>query len=397
MPERNKNDPKVKEAMEMLQSGVHEIFSSGKYDKYLRTMSKFTKYSARNTVLLHLQNPDVTLVAGYGDWQRKFHRYVRTGEKAMYILAPNPYKRWEYVPMVDSNGQPVLDADGKQRKESQQVNILGFRAVPVFDLSQTDGDPLPALGTDHLVGDVDRYDELMEALRRSIPAPMTFEQIQGAAKGFYSPAEDRIVLREGLEQLQAVKTFIHEGAHSLLHRKGDTLVDDVDSGDSKDSMTREVEAESVAYVVASALGLDTGEYSFGYVAGWSSSKETKELFDSLETIRKTSQFLLERIEDHLQQIESEKLGTELDAISEEISSLMLPADALSASEIRSIIESGDISDLLVRLNSTLVASVGDQTANRIEAVLKRMQVFLPTESTPVETVASQTNHHVAHI
>ncbi len=375
---------KVDEALESLAEGVKELFNSDTYAKYLSTMSKFPHYSARNTLLIQLQRPDAELICGYQEWQRTFHRFVKKGEKAITILAPCPYKKWVYADKVDDKtGAVIRNADGIPQKEPKQIIISAFKPVSVFDVSQTDGEPLPTLGVSQLEGDVARYDDLVEALKRTSQVPISFEDIEGSAKGYFSPGENRIVIRRGMEQLQTVKTVIHELTHSLLHGKANPSVAGIDTGDKKDRLTKEVEAESTAYVVAKYFGVDTSEYSFGYIAGWSSGKESKELLTSLDTIRLTAHHLIGRLETELITLEAEHQEKELTQLSAEISELLLPTEAMTLEEIRKMIVSEDITEILARLGNALVESPVSGTTDRIDKVVDRLKQFVPEDSTPV--------------
>lgn len=291
---------KTEETLERLEKGMEELFESEKYQTYLSTMAKFHSYSINNTLLIALQKPEATFIAGYQDWQRKFHRQVKSGEKGIVILAPCPQKYKEVREMIDEDtGLPVLDAQGKVRQEEIEVVQPGFRPVFVFDYSQTTGPELPGLGLKELTGEVERYEELMHVLTEVAPVPVIFDHFEGEAKGYFSPAENRIVVQKGMSQAQTLKTLIHETAHSLLHGR-EILVSDV-GDEKKDRKTKEVEAESVAYVVSERFGLDTSEYSFGYIAGWSSGRSMKELKGALTTIRKTSDSIIALVEEKLKQ------------------------------------------------------------------------------------------------
>ena len=291
---------KTEETLEKLEKGLEELFESEKYQIYLSTMAKFHSYSINNTLLIALQKPGATFIAGYQDWQKKFHRQVKSGEKGIVILAPCPQRFKKVREMIDEDtGLPVLDEQGKVRQEEVEVVQPGFRPVYVFDYSQTTGPELPGLGVEELTGEVERYEELIKALIDAAPVPVTLETFEGEAKGYFSPAENRIVVQKGMSQAQTLKTLIHETAHSLLHGK-EVLVSDV-GDEKKDRKTKEVEAESVAYVVSEHFGLDTSEYSFGYIAGWSSGRSMKELKGALTAIRKTSDFIITLVEEKLKQ------------------------------------------------------------------------------------------------
>ena len=295
---------KVKEITDQLEQGIQDLFESEKYMSWLRTMSKFHDYSLNNTLLIAFQRPDATLVAGYTAWQKQFGRQVQKGEKAIKILAPAPYKEKVEMEKIDPiTRTPILDADGKPVREVQEVTRPAFKVVSVFDVSQTEGREIPSLGVDELSGDVREYEMFFEALKRSCPVPMEFENIEGSAKGYYHQMDQRIAIREGMSQVQTIKTAIHEMAHQRLH-----AVDPLDEKSEIINQTRsskEVEAESVAYTVCQHYGIETSDYSFAYVAGWSHGKETPELKASLNTIRKTANEMITEIDGHIAEINKE--------------------------------------------------------------------------------------------
>lgn len=263
----------IDEISKELEQGVKSLFTSERYRAYLDCMSRFRNYSFNNTVLIFCQMPTATLVAGYGAWRDKFKRQVKRGEKAIKILAPCPHKKVREVENEDGT------------TEEREIRWTSFRAVNVFDVSQTEGDALPTI-CERLSGSVDVCPDAFDRLRAISSVPVDFEDISSGANGYYSPSENRIVIQSGMSDIQSVKTLAHEMAHSILH---------CPDGDEKsaDRRTREVQAESVAYIVCSALGLDTSEYSFGYVAGWSECQELNELSDSMDAIRKTAGQILD--------------------------------------------------------------------------------------------------------
>lgn len=301
----NKNAQQVREITDKLEQGIKELFESERFKEYLRTMSKFYNYSFNNTLLIAMQKPEATYVAGYTSWQRNFDRQVMKGEKCIKILAPAPYKAQEEREKIDPVTQkPVIGADGKAVTETVEVLRPAFKVVSVFDVSQTDGKELPDIIVDELKGTVENYEAFFDALRQESPVPISFEDIPGGAKGFFSPVESRIAIQEGMSEIQTVKTAIHEIAHAKLHAvKPD---EKAAPEDKKDRHTKEVEAESVAYTVCQRYGIETSDYSFGYIAGWSSDKETKELKGSLETIRKTAAEMIDSIDAKLKVLLSEK-------------------------------------------------------------------------------------------
>ena len=360
MPE-NKNAQQVREITDKLEQGIKELFESERFKEYLRTMSKFYNYSFNNTLLIAMQKPEATLIAGYTAWQRNFDRHVMKGEKGIKILAPAPYKAKVEMEKIDPKTQkPILGADGKPVTELVEVMRPGFKVVSVFDVSQTDGKELPNIVVDELTGSVENYAAFFDALKQESPVPIGFEVIPGGAKGYYHLEDRRIAIQEGMSEIQTVKTAIHEIAHAKLHAldqpepepqwkivmvsEGGTKHDfrtafeseaeaiaaaedaewrfvdenqfewrlEVEEDTSavqavkKDRHTKEVEAEAVAYTVCQRYGIETSDYSFGYIAGWSTDKETKELKGSLETIRKTAAEMIESIDDKLKVLAQEK-------------------------------------------------------------------------------------------
>ena len=294
---------RMKEITDRLETGTQELFESERYKAYLTTMSKFHSYSFNNTLLIAMQGGQ--LVAGYNKWRDDFHRNVKKGEKAIKILAPAPFKAKKEVQKLDAQGRPVMGKDGKPVTEVQEIQVPAFKIVSVFDVSQTEGEPLPSIGVEELTGSVERYGEFFKALEQTSPVPIGFEDIPGGSHGYYHLTEKRIAIQEGMSELQTLKTAIHEIAHSKLHAI-DPEAPAIEQADRPDSRTREVQAESVAYAVCQHYGLDTSDYSFGYVAGWSSGKDLKELKASLETIRTTAHELITTIDGHLAQLQKER-------------------------------------------------------------------------------------------
>jgi antirestriction protein ArdC len=369
----SKNAQQVREITDKLEQGIKELFESERFKEYLRTMSKFYHYSFSNTLLIAMQKPEATYVAGYTSWQRNFDRQVMKGEKGIKILAPAPYKAKEEREKIDPSTQkPVLDADGNPVTETVEVMRPAFKVVSVFDISQTDGKELPDIIVDELSGSVENYAAFFEALKQESPVPISFEDIPGGAKGYFSPVENRIAIQEGMSEIQTIKTAIHEIAHAKLHsidrpepeptwkivmvseggtkrdflsgfaseaeanaaaeHEGWRFVDEnrfewrleVEEDTSaaqdmrKDRHTKEVEAESVAYTVCQRYGIETSDYSFGYIAGWSSGKETKELKGSLETIRKTAAEMIDSIDAKLKVLLAEKSQEQTQEIPEPV-------------------------------------------------------------------------------
>ena len=292
---------KVKEITDKLEAGLKELFESEKYKSYLSTMSKFHNYSFNNTLLIAMQKPEATLVAGYQAWQKNFERHVNKGEKAIRILAPAPYKIKEERDKLDPvTGDLMFDENGMRQKEETEVTIPAFRAVSVFDVSQTDGKPIPELEVNELLSTVEGYEDFVQALMNISPVPIAFEDIPGDSKGYFSTAEKRIAVQENMSESQTLKTMVHEVAHSMLHDKEVNQSMDIPV---KDRNTKEVEAESVAFTVCQHFGIDTSDYSFGYIAGWSSGRNMKELKSSLDTIRKTASELITGIEGAMQELQ----------------------------------------------------------------------------------------------
>ena len=294
---------RMKEITDRLETGIQELFESERYKAYLTSMAKFHSYSFNNTLLIAMQGGQ--LVAGYNKWRDDFHRNVKKGEKAIKILAPAPFKAKKEVPRLDAQGKPVTGKDGKPVTEVQEIQVPAFKIVSVFDVSQTEGEPLPSIGTEELTGSVEQYEDFFKVLEQASPVPMAFEDIPGGSHGYYHLMEKRIAIQEGMSELQTLKTAIHEIAHAKLHAI-DPEAPAMEQTDRPDSRTREVQAESVAYAVCQHYGLDTSDYSFGYVAGWSSDKDLKELKASLETIRATAHELITTIDGHLAQLQKER-------------------------------------------------------------------------------------------
>ena len=294
---------KLKEITDRLEQGITELFESERYKEYLRVMSKFHNYSFNNTLLIAMQKPDASLVAGFSSWKNNFGRNVMKGEKGIKIIAPSPFTVKQEVEKTDpQTGKPVIGKDGKPVTEEKEIKVPAYKVVSVFDVSQTEGRELPDIAVNELTGDVDRFKDFFAALEQAAPVPVGFEKIEGGAHGYYHLEEKRIAIDEGMSDLQTLKTAIHEIAHAKLH--------DIDLNAPKeeqkprvDRRTREVEAESVAYTVCQHYGLDTSDYSFGYVAGWSSGKELAELRGSLETIRNTAAEMINAIDGHFAELQ----------------------------------------------------------------------------------------------
>ena len=283
---------KLKALTDQLEKGVKAVFESEEYKKYLSCMSKFHRYSISNSSLIHMQRPDARFVAGYGDWQKKFHRQGNKGEKGIQIIAPAPYKRKVEEVVKDQNGCPVLNADGSVKKEVREVPVEAYKVVYCFDISQTSGEDLPTYHVDELKGTVKDFKHIDRAIRDISPVPIFTEDITSGAKGYYSDAEKRIVIKSGMDEAQQLRSEMHELIHCLLHAS---------DGPEKDTdrRTKEVQAESITFVMAEHYGLNSSSYSFPYIAGWSSDKTVPELKASLETIRKTSDEIITKIDQKL--------------------------------------------------------------------------------------------------
>lgn len=297
-PDKKSQKERIKEITDQLEAGIQELFESDKFKDYLTCMSKFHNYSLNNTILIAMQKPDATLVAGYKAWQTDHGRTVRKGEHGIKILAPCKFKV-----TVESDENGTLENSGNDEK-TKVMEYLRFKITHVFDVSQTEGKELPSIGVDELTGDVRDYRSMYKALVRTCPVAIVMEEIEGGAKGYYNDTDKRIAILAGMSEMQTIKTIIHEMAHQKMHAE-----ENADPEHPVDRRTKEVEAESVAYTVCQHLGLDTSDYSFGYIAGWSSTRDTKELKASLERIRSASDELITEIDknlDHFRKRELEK-------------------------------------------------------------------------------------------
>ena len=293
---------KLKEITDRLEQGITELFDSERYREYLRVMSKFHNYSFNNTLLIAMQKPDASLVAGFSAWKNNFGRNVIKGQKGIKIIAPSPYKVKQEMKKIDPHTQqPIIGKDGKPVTEEKEITIPAYKVVSVFDVSQTEGKELPDIAVDELTGDVERYRDFFAALEKTSPVPIGFEQIPGSSHGYYHLEDKRIAIQEGMSELQTLKTAIHEIAHAKLHDI-DLNAPENEQQPRVDRRTREVEAESVAYTVCQHYGLDTSDYSFGYVAGWSSGRELSELKNSLETIRSAAAEIINSIDETLAEL-----------------------------------------------------------------------------------------------
>ena len=303
-----KNKERLKEITDSIEQGIKDLFQSDRYSQYLRTMSRFHRYSVNNTMLIYMQKPNATLVAGFNKWRDQFSRNVMRGEKGIKIIAPTPFKKKIEEEKLDPDTKaPVLDADGKVIMEEKEIKIPMYKVVSVFDVSQTEGKPLPTLAND-LTGNVKQYEIFMEALRRSSPVSLAFEAMEPNTDGYFSEKNQRIAIRSGMSEVQTVSAAVHEITHATLHNydqakltaaKGDETAEPTKP---KDRRTEEVEAESVSYAVCQYYGIQTGENSFGYIASWSKDKELPELRASLETINKTASGLISDIDQNFREV-----------------------------------------------------------------------------------------------
>jgi len=402
MADKPTNRERLQEITAGIEQGIKELFESEKYMRYLSVMSKFHRYSVNNTMLIYMQRPDATLVAGFNKWKNQFERHVKKGEHGITIIAPTPYKKKiEEMKRDPDTHAPILDADGKAVMEEKEIEIPMFRPVKVFDVSQTDGKPLPELASS-LSGTVPHYEAFMEALRRSAPVPIEFEPMAGNMDGYFSSEQQRIAIREGMSEVQTVSAAVHETAHSKLHDpkkyeieqswkvvmdSGGGTVRDFQSGfateveaeqfatemgwrfvdenrfewrlevqedltavkqAAKNRNTEEVEAESISYAVCQYFGIQTGENSFGYIASWSKDKELKELRASLETINKTSCELINDIERNYKEICKER---GLDKETESLAAQPVQEIAVQEPEPVSAPDNGSVPDPAISVES----------------------------------------------
>lgn len=297
---RDKRADELHQITDKLEKGVKDVFQSDKYKQFLNVMAKFPRYSVNNTMLIMMQRPDAQLCQSFTGW-KQMGRYVKKGEKGISILAPAPYKIEREQTKLDEKGRPVFDADGEPVKEKVEVTIRAFKVVKTFDLSQTDGKELPTIGPSELVGNIEGYPKLLQALQEISPVPVSFELIDGDAKGFYHLEDKKIVVQDGMSEVQTIKTLLHEMAHQKLHDK-----DNVPEAKDISRNGKEVEAESVAYVVCQHYGINTSDYSFSYVAGWTEGKETPELKASLDKIRQTASEFIYQIDQKMEVLMADK-------------------------------------------------------------------------------------------
>ncbi len=373
---------KLKEITDRLEQGIKELFDSERYKEYLRVMSKFHNYSFNNTLLIAMQKPDASLVAGFSAWKNNFQRNVVKGEKGIKIIAPSPFKIKREMEKIDpATNKPVMGADGKPVKEEKEITIPAFKVVSVFDVSQTEGKELPDIAVDTLTGDVERFKDVFAALEKTSPVPIGFEKIEGGAHGYYHLEEKRIAIDEGMSELQTLKTAIHEIAHAKLHDI-DLNAPKEEQKDRPDRRTREVQAESVAYAVCQHYGLDTSDYSFGYVAGWSSGRELDELKSSLETIRATAAEIINSIDGHLQEIQKEREAQQTAEQETPVFDNLTPEKQTELSD--------SVKDMLQTLISADMQAHGEVTDGTLEAISTQGYFFHDGELTKADPAAEPT-------
>ncbi len=299
--DREKARDDVKSLLSKLEDGLKAVFDSDNYKNYLNTMSKFHNYSINNTLLINQQKPDATLVAGFNSWAHNFERHVKKGEKGIKIIAPAPYYIKKEKQVIDpKTGEGVLNPDGTPKMAEVEVKIPAFKVSYVYDVSQTYGKDLPTLGVSELTSDVDKAKDFINSLKKVSPVPVEFGKTKGDSKGFYSPDQGKIVVKEGMSEAQTIKTMVHEISHAKLHNP-----EKAKENAKKTKGTIEMEAESVAYIVCQHFGIDTSDYSFGYIAGWSEGKGIEELKESMQSIRDTAGEMINRVEGDLRNVERE--------------------------------------------------------------------------------------------
>ena len=385
---------RVKEMTERLEQGVKELFESERYQAYLRAMSKFHDYSLNNTLLILLQKPDASLVAGYGKWRDEFERHVKAEEKGIKIFAPAHKKIRKEVEKLDPDtGKPIIGEDGKPVMEMKEITIPRYKVVNVFDVSQTDGKEIPDMSVDTLTGSIEQYEDFWRALKEISPVPVELEKIEGGAHGYYNLADKRIAIDEGMSELQTIKTLIHEIAHAKLHDI-DLSLPPQERQDRPNQRTREVEAESIAYTVCQHFGLETSEYSFGYIAGWSSDKEIAELKASLETIRQTAGELIGEIEGRFAELQAQREAPQdsPEKIAEDLFDLMRDFDPDymrsyendRAAQVASTVDSlktNDTAHIEMMLGITRDDAGNEEVRQRATALLDRVSAFKEQNNT----------------
>lgn len=285
----------LSEMMLRLEKGIKAVFESDSYKEYLNFCAKLPRYSVNNQILIMLQRPDATMVQSFSGW-KAMNRFVKKNEKGIRIFAPAPYKKKVEQDKLDVYGNPMIGSDGERLKDSVELMTMAFKPVSTFDISQTEGEPVPSFGIDELTGSIDGYRKMFDVIKAVVPAPISFEEISSGAKGYYHIEENRIVVQQDMSEVQTVKTILHEAAHHALHSRQAMKAP---GAGKKSRNQREIEAESVAYIVCQHFGIDTSDYSFGYLASWASDKEIPELKASLDTIRSTASDMISKIENLL--------------------------------------------------------------------------------------------------
>ena len=385
---------RVKEMTERLEQGVKELFESERYQAYLRAMSKFHDYSLNNTLLILLQKPDASLVAGFNKWRDEFERHVKAEEKGIKIFAPAHKKIRKEVEKLDPDtGKPIIGEDGKPVMEMKEITIPRYKVVNVFDVSQTDGKAIPDMSVDALTGSIEQYEDFWRALKEISPVPVELEKIESGAHGYYSIADKRIAIDEGMSELQTIKTLIHEIAHAKLHDI-DLSLPPQERQERPNQRTREVEAESIAYTVCQHFGLETSEYSFGYIAGWSSDKEIAELKASLETIRQTASELIGEIEGRFAELQAQREAAQdsPEKIAEDLFDLMRDFDPDymrsyendRAAQVASTVDSlktNDTAHIEMMLGITRDDAGSEEVRQRATALLDRVSAFKEQNNT----------------
>lgn len=380
-------DKSLDDILKSLENGLKELFDSEKYKQYLNTMSKFHNYSFNNSLLIAMQNPEATLVAGYNSWKKQFGRVVNKGEKGIKILAPAPFKKKVEKEMIDPvSGKPLILSNGETQKEMVEITIPSFKPVTVFDISQTSGKDIELMEVNELLGTVEGYETFKEALFKISPVPIETEAIEGGAKGYFSPTEQRIALLEGMSEIQSIKTMIHEIAHALLHDKDGPVIEGIDEKASSRA-SKETEAESVAYTVCSHFGIDTSDYSFKYLAGWSAGKELEELKNAMDTIRITSSTIISGIEEHFETAREEKLNVlarDLDEFAKEYDPYSYADDVINTddpvSEIIQSLRDGETEGLIKYLEIASEESAIPEIASKADELIARVNEYKPKET-----------------
>ena len=383
----------IKEITDKLDAELKSFVDSDKFKSYLKTMSKFHNYSFNNTILIAMQKPDASLVAGFRAWETNFNRHVKKGEKGIKILAPAPFKKNIEQEKVDPDTKmPIYDADGNVKKEVVQITVPSYKVATVFDVSSTEGEPLPQIGVDELTGNVEGYKDLIVAIKNIAPVPVEMAALDSGAKGYFSPSEQKIVINEGMSELQTLKTLIHETAHSLLHDKDGSKIEGLDDTEKKTRNSKEVEAESVAYTVCEYFGIDTSDYSFGYIAGWVSTLELMELKESMETIRKTASHVISGIEDKLKELALEQLAVDLDEMAYDWDTYGYK-DAVDDREVNvnvilKDLQRGDIESERLFLSEIISEEENPEILSKAQELLKKVDALSSKKESKVEKTVS---------